>query len=66
MSENLVENNNEKREKLDAEIYVQNNLITSTVNIVIYIFIVFFFLNTHTLMIKHNTGVALKTICIDI
>ena len=66
MSENLVENNNEKREKLDAEVYVQNNLITSTVNIVIYIFIVLFFLNTHTLMITQNTGVALKTICIDI
>ena len=43
MSENLVENNNEKRGKLDAEVYVQNNLITSTVNIVIYIFIVLFF-----------------------
>ena len=49
MSENLVENNNEKREKLDAEVYVQNNLITSTVNIVIYIFIVLFFLKySHT------------------
>ena len=33
MSENLVENNNEKREKLDAEVYVQNKLITSTVTI---------------------------------
>ena len=44
-----MENNNEKREKLDAEVYVQNNLITSTVNIVIYIFIVLvFFKYAHT------------------